>query len=166
VPPHVEWLTYPIDYPGSLTLALLFLAGLWAFADLQGIKKLGWGFVHWAAHLGMALVIWHCAPRLWPDSWLASPWLRLYLPRVSVVVLGALMGGTLFGLYLLVSLNVLKIHTNDAFAALRIPHYKHFLRCQVTAEGLRISVIGVKRVATDTQAHPVETQLIEVVNIH
>jgi hypothetical protein len=51
------------------------------------------------------------------------------------------------GLYLLVSLNVFGRHSNEAFSALRIEDFKHFIRLHIDGDGrLRIFPIGLTRV--------------------
>ena len=51
------------------------------------------------------------------------------------------------GLYLLVSLNLFKRHSNEAFSSLRIEDWKHFLRLRIDAEGhLTIIPIGLRSV--------------------
>jgi hypothetical protein len=51
------------------------------------------------------------------------------------------------GLYLLASLNVFGRHSNEAFSALRIEDFKHFLRLHIAPDGgLRIFPIGIERV--------------------
>lgn len=166
VPQQVNWLTYPIDHPGSSFLMLILVGGLCAFSDLRGIiKRILWGALHGAGHVVLAWLTWLWAPRILPESWLVHSLIQTYLPRICVFILGGLLGGTLFGFYLLVSLNLLKIHENEAFSALRNPHCKHFLRFHLTADGLRIYVVGVRRTAPEERPHPVPTHLIEVITI-
>lgn len=49
-----------------------------------------------------------------------------------------------FGLYLWVSLNRHRVHCNDAFAALRCPDYKNFLRICLKPDGLVVYPIGFR----------------------
>ena len=49
-----------------------------------------------------------------------------------------------FGLYLWVSLNRHRVHGNDAFAALRSPDYKNFLRICIKPDGLWVYPIGFR----------------------
>lgn len=161
----VDLLSFPIAYPGSFVLVLALLASLCAFADLKGVGRLVWGLAHGAAHVTTAALSWHWAYRLVPAHSLSYPGLEIYMPRAVVFLLGALLGGTLFGLYLFLSVNVFRVHENEAFSSLRIDNYKHFLRCHLTADGLKIYVIGVDKVASDKNFHPVTTHLIEVLDI-
>jgi hypothetical protein len=67
---------------------------------------------------------------------------------------GAILGPTILGLYLLVSLNVFGRHGLEAFSSLRIQDYKHFLRLHVDARGrLEIFPIALRKVPRDTDGH-------------
>ena len=64
-----------------------------------------------------------------------------------IAVGGALVGALIWGIYLLVSLNVFGRHANEAFSALRIADYKNFLRLRIGADGqLSIYPVGMDRV--------------------
>ena len=55
--------------------------------------------------------------------------------------------GFLFGCYLYVAVNVFHCHYDEAFSALRIPHYKGFSRLQLTKDGdLVIYALAMDRV--------------------
>lgn len=158
-------MTYPIDRPGSFVLMLGLLAGFYAFADLGGVRKVAWGLAHGVSHMVLALLCWMTAPRLLPEAWLAHAALETYVPRLAVLLMGALLGGTLFGIYLFLSVNALGIHENEAFSSLRIDSYKHFLRCHLGPGGLKVHVIGVEKVASDDKPHPVSVKLVDVMSI-
>ena len=54
------------------------------------------------------------------------------------------------GLYFLLSLNVFGRHSNEAFSALRIPDFKHFLRLHIDGDGrLTLFPLGIDRVPRD-----------------
>lgn len=59
---------------------------------------------------------------------------------------GALGGGLLMGLYLLLTNRLLAFNRTAAFASLRVADYKSFLRLHVDADGLTIYPIGIKKV--------------------
>lgn len=71
--------------------------------------------------------------------------LRLFLQAGITAFLSLLT----FGLYLWVSLNRHRVHCNDAFAALRCPDYKNFLRICLRPDALLVYPIGF--VATPKQ---------------
>lgn len=53
----------------------------------------------------------------------------------------------IFGCYLYYCVNWLHIHYDEAFSALRIPHYKSFLRTHIDASGaLEIFTIGLRKI--------------------
>ena len=59
------------------------------------------------------------------------------------------------GLYLLVSLNVFKRHSNEAFSSLRVEDWKNFLRMKIDPHGgLTIYPIGIRRVPRKWTARP------------
>jgi hypothetical protein len=59
------------------------------------------------------------------------------------------------GIYLLACLNLAGRHWNEAFSALRIRHYKNFLRMRIDASGrLTIYPIGLSDVPRDKSVPP------------
>ena len=97
---------------------------------------------HGLAHIALALAI---------AAWAASAFGGA--PEQAALRLGAsflggwVLGSVLWGLYLLVALNLFGAHQNEAFSALRIQDYKHFLRLHVTPAGdLEIYPIGIPKV--------------------
>jgi len=151
--------TFPLENPGSALLMILLFMGLWYFSDFRvRTYNFFWGLAHAAAHVGAAFLTWLWVPGLFPDTW-------AYVPRLAVFLVGSAFGGTVFGLYLLLSLNVFKIHENEAFSSLRIPNYKHLLRFHLTENELKLHVIAVDKTAGEDATHPVPTRLIEVRSI-
>ena len=71
-----------------------------------------------------------------------SIWNSVWISLVSTVI---------FGLYLYFALNhsKLKLHANGAFASLRIADFKNFLRICVTADGIQVFPIGIRKVPED-----------------
>ena len=63
-----------------------------------------------------------------------------------MVVLGALVGGSLWGLYWVLTGMIARMHAEDAFAALRIQGYKSFLRLKFEPDRLTIYPLGVDKV--------------------
>ncbi len=57
------------------------------------------------------------------------------LPPLLPILVGGVLGATLFGLYLFIALNGFRLHRNEAFSALASPDYKHFLRLWVDELG-------------------------------
>ena len=133
----------------ALTLwVLLLMAALVTFNDTHSrlYRWLG-GLAHASAH-------WLCMFAIGWGAFAAALWLtpHLRIVRVATVAMlvagaGWLVGSVLMGLYLLISLNVFGRHSEQAFSALRIEDYKHFLRLHIDREGaLRIYPIRIERV--------------------
>jgi len=107
------------------------------------------GAVHLLAAYGLGTLGVRAAAALAETVPFAGRW-----PSVQALVVGAtlfgggwVVGSALMGLYLLISLNGFGRHSNEAFSALRIEDYKHFLRLHIGADGaLRIFPIGITRV--------------------
>jgi hypothetical protein len=74
--------------------------------------------------------------------------LQLLASALVTVVLGAVAGSFILGLYLFVSIRMLGRHSNEAFSSLRIQDFKQWLRLRIDAAGtLTIYAIGIDRVA-------------------
>jgi hypothetical protein len=63
-----------------------------------------------------------------------------------MVVLGALVGGSLWGFYWVLTGMIARMHAEDAFAALRIQGYKNFLRLKFEPDRVTIYALGVDKV--------------------
>jgi hypothetical protein len=63
-----------------------------------------------------------------------------------MIVLGALFGGSLWGLYWVVTGIFGRMHSEQAFAALRIKNYKNFLRLKFEPDKLTIYPLGIDKV--------------------
>ncbi|MBI2491557.1 MAG: hypothetical protein HYV94_05590 [Candidatus Rokubacteria bacterium] len=141
-PPPSIW-TELATRPLRVVLMLVLLAGFVFFADATRplFRWIG-GLAHGLAHIALALAIAASAALAFggaPDQ----------VPlRLGVSFLGGwILGSILWGLYLLVALNLFGAHQNEAFSALRIQDYKHFLRLHVTGAGdLEIYPIGIPKV--------------------
>jgi Calcineurin-like phosphoesterase len=134
--------------PG-LTLWAAFVTAIFVvFTDTHSrlYRWLG-GLAHAAAHwLGMFAIGWTAllAARSFSPGW---PLLRFFVVGVIVGAGAWILGSVLMGLYLLISLNVFGRHSQQAFSALRIEDFKHFLRLHIAADGtLTIYPIRIDRV--------------------
>ena len=65
---------------------------------------------------------------------------------LEIIFLGGLVGGFVWGLYWVITGIFLRMHSEDAFAALRIKDYKNFLRMKFEKDQLTIYPIGVDKV--------------------
>jgi hypothetical protein len=64
---------------------------------------------------------------------------------LMMTLLGALVGGTLWGLYWVLTGVVGRMHAEQAFAALRIKNYKSFLRLKIDKDKLTIYPLGIDK---------------------
>jgi hypothetical protein len=68
-----------------------------------------------------------------------------FLYPVQMVVLGGLIGGSLWGFYWVLTGIFGRMHSEDAFAALRIRNYKNFLRLKFERDKLTIYPLGLDK---------------------
>jgi hypothetical protein len=133
--------------PGLALWIILLVGAFIVFTDTHS-KLYKWvgGFLHVAAHY---VCIFYVG---WGATFLASAWLpdepftKFAFMAVAMLAAGWLIGSFIVGVYLLISLNAFGRHSEEAFSALRIQDYKHFLRFHVKADGtLTIYPIKVER---------------------
>ncbi len=72
--------------------------------------------------------------------------LGFILYPLQEIILGGIVGGFVWGVYWTLSSVLLRMHAEDAFAALRIKDYKNFLRMRFDQDSLTIFPIGVDKV--------------------
>ena len=155
---------------GRILGPLLIISGFILFTDTHSpwYRRVA-GSLHGVAHLMAAYalgVLGLSLAALLPGQLPAS-----YAPMLQTAIVGGVLlgggwvvGSFLMGLYLLISLNGFGRHSNEAFSALRIEDFKHFVRLRITAEGdLRIFPFGIERVPRHWKpvpdARPDEAQL-------
>jgi hypothetical protein len=89
-------------------------------------------------------------PYATPNSGLESKSVRQILGFIlypfEMIVLGGIVGGLVWGFYWVICSVFLRMHAEDAFAALRIKHYKNFLRFKFEPHQVTIYPIGVDRI--------------------
>jgi hypothetical protein len=61
------------------------------------------------------------------------------------MTLTGFLGGFVWGLYLMLVSHVWALHTNDAFSAMRLDSYRHFLRMKIEGDTLTIFPIGIDK---------------------
>ena len=145
-------------------LFAFLLIGLWAvlvnyveagpgFAGK--VAKFSIGTLHFSAHLIALLVI----------SWIASgvgvplgtvlkyhiadPWpdvIRVTWNFLVTLLLGGLLGGFVMGLYWTLTSTLMNMHTGDAFGALGIKDYKHFLRIRLEPDRAVIYPVALDKI--------------------
>ncbi len=143
-------LSSALSGPGVVLIALLGILGLVAMADAK-LGRWRWvvGGMHGLVHLAAVFLL------AWGASHLVGPVLDLpfrspqrdLLSAVLLFLGGFVVGPTIMGVYLLISLNGFGVHGNEAFSALSIPDWKNFIRLRIDREGrLWIFPIGIRRV--------------------
>jgi hypothetical protein len=145
-------------------LLAFLLLGLWTLlvtyvetrpGFFGNIAKFSIGTIHFTAHLIALLVI----------SWIASgvgvplatvlkyhiadPWpdvIRVTWNFTITLLLGGLIGGFVMGLYWTITSTLFNMHTGDAFGALGIKDYKHFLRIRLEPDRAVIYPVALDKV--------------------
>ena len=153
-----------LDQPSAVLLIALTYLGFFAFTDTRGKWFRGVAtLLHGSAHLGSALLLGLGAShfisigREGPAEW----FVRLVEKLTQTFALwasGFFVGPLIMGLYLLISLNLFRRHRNEAFSALRIADFGHFLRIVLAQDGS----VTVHAVATPRTGEP---RLIESVRL-
>lgn len=140
--------------PLLVVLTVLIIGSLWAFCKPdQGRPKAlkALGVVHGLAHVALAVgLTWglaYAGSRILRGSGsvvaAVDTWQFALFFVVGMLVLGATLGGVLFGLFLLPGVNI-----NEAFSAQYLSTYRNFLRLHLDRSGnLTIYPIGVRRPA-------------------
>jgi hypothetical protein len=136
------------SHPGLAIWMIAFVAGFLAFTDThsKAYRVIG-GLLHCAAHwVALFYIGWGSV--VVADHFLhVHPFLRATATGAMIFAGGWVFGTMLLGIYLLISINVFGRHSEEAFSALRIQDYKHFLRMRITKDGgLTIYPIKVEKV--------------------
>ena len=111
------------------------------------VRKWIGGVVHSALHLVVLLgSLWYIST----ESWITIPpdppeWGSAIYFSLAVTLSGALIGGVVFGLYLILSNLLFGFHRTEAFSAVADKDHKSFLRIQVGADGILVNAIGLKK---------------------
>ena len=154
--------------PGTAIVTALVPLGMLFFADkppgkFANIKRTVWGGLHGAAHLLLGIALFWIFARLnlytflpegkevvvWMDSF---PQMALF--SMEVLISGFILGGSLMGLYLVLSNIISGLHGEFIFSALHIPHHKNFLRLHIRKDGMTIYPVAVDAVCRDWETHP------------
>jgi len=144
----------------AILVSILALA-LIGFNMTNGtLVRVAGGLVHTLAHIS-SLVFSYCFAIMFltmlPDSWLSNGFVMIIFIAM-LFGFGALLGGLVLGIYLIIALNVFNSQWTNAFSALRIADYKNFLRFKIAANG---DLIIYPFAIEDVTAVPVRPHLIE-----
>jgi Calcineurin-like phosphoesterase len=144
----VQAIGIELSHRVGMSLVLVgLIAAVVLFTDTHSKLQRGvGGILHGLTHLGAMLVAGWVGARMaeawWPDA------LHEWIGTLAGLALGgAVAAPVILGLYLLISLNLLRRHGNEAFSSLRIQDWKSFLRLHIDERGVvRIYPIGIRRV--------------------
>ncbi|NPU65452.1 hypothetical protein HL667_10650 [Bradyrhizobium sp. 83012] len=139
-------------WPDSLVLVpLLFGLGFWAYTKRQEgnsrvvqLISAANGAVHSAVAILAALVFDYLNAWLPPFGGWHLPGIIVFLAEMTLV--GALVGGYCFGIYLYLTSARYKMNHNDAFSSMRLDSHRNFLRMRITEDEVKIYPVGLTRV--------------------
>ncbi len=164
------------SHPGLALWSIACIAAFLAFTDTHSkVYRVLGGLAHCAAHWAALFYVGWGALSLSNMALYGHPFLKAVSTGVMIFGGGWVAGSMILGLYLLVSINVFGRHSEEAFSALRVQDYKHFLRLRVTKGGaLTIWPIKVEKVprrwrdrspeeTSPSRVQPVEPLLAELI---
>lgn len=141
-----------VEQPIAAFWVVAIFGGFFLFTETTSkLYRFFGGAMHGLAHLaGVFFVSWFTSHMIdssvnaHPANWTA---LQLLIGVAGIFAGGFLVGPTIMGVYLFISLNIFGRHHNEAFSAIKIQDYKNFLRLKIEEDGtLVIYPIGVKKV--------------------
>jgi hypothetical protein len=146
-----------INSPLLAGLALAAFAAFYSYvhSNRWWVRAIA-AFLHWSAHIAVMTIIavilirlniqlealmqkYHLVER--PGTVVS-----VFLYPLEIVLIGGFFGGVVWGIYLFVNCRIFRLHLDDAFSALSLRHYKHFLRMKIEPDRLTIYPIGLKHV--------------------
>src|SRR5262249_47190592 len=121
------------SHPARLLVMLAVLAVFVFYADRE-FPLFRWigGTLHGLAHPTSAFAIATTTAHVFHQPGVLAALERL----VANFLGGAVVGSVVMGLYLLLASNLFGAHADQAFSALRIADFKHFLRMHIRADGV------------------------------
>jgi len=142
--------------PLVLLLSILIVYGFTAFTDRKtGLKLIGlWGFIHGSVQFLSIFITLYILAKVNPLP-LKGYWFDPFI-AVSHFLAGTLIGGSLFGAYLILSDLIFRIHIDESSSSLICQDYKNFLRMHISKDALTIYPIGIKKVTRKWTIKPVK----------
>jgi hypothetical protein len=145
------WATIEFLPDSFLVVPAAFFLGFWAYTKRQegNSRRVIWisvanALVHSAVAIPSSLLFAAFNDQL-PDFFgFRLPFLVISLAEMGLV--GSLLGGYLFGVYLYVSSRYFNMNHNDAFSSMRLDTHKNFLRIRITEEEVTIYPIGLTKI--------------------
>ncbi len=138
--------------PAVVLLNLLLLAGLISFTDTH-YGKGRWNLIAGVLHGVIQLANFYFLLWLFSVINLSPRYLHLGIDNADqifafaseMIIMGGILSGLIFGIYLIVSTLVFKSHPTEAYSSLRSTRYKNFIRMHISRDGIEIYPIGVKQ---------------------
>ncbi|WP_162415465.1 metallophosphoesterase [Cyclobacterium roseum] len=151
-------------HPAALFLNLLLFIGILLFTDTKSGRK-NLNYIAGAIHGGLHLMNFYFLLWLFSFTNLGTLGMGVNNPdqvllfMAEMILVGGIISGILFGVYLTFSVLVLKNHITEASSSYRWEGYKNFLRLSISREGVTIYPIGLKKVVrnwknTGTEENP------------
>lgn len=138
-----------ISTPMVVILHLMLAIGIWQFADVKSgnHKKLNSlvGLVHGLGHVLIFNLLVVNLPD-WNTHLLGNDQLSSYLFFVAMLIVGGLLSGILFGIYLWFCSRVLGNHITEASSSFKGEDFKNFVRFHISKEGVTIYPVGIRKV--------------------
>jgi hypothetical protein len=134
--------------PVGLFWTVATLLGFMFFTDTHSVpyRRIG-GLLHGFAHLAAVFLLGWAVGRVTTHFWEFGSVRQILASAALIFPAGGIVGAWILGVYLFVSLNVFRRHSNEAFSSLRIDGWKSFLRLHIDQRGdLTIYPIGIERV--------------------
>ena len=139
-------------YLDAYIIVFMFLTGgmLAYFGYQEGFKRLKiWiaAFLHATAHYGAIVALTLLFEQINTDKFgLEGIWLWFFALGFEIVPTGLIVGGFIFGVFLLITCRWFDMNHNDAFSAMRLDCYRHFLRLRIKENEVTIFPIGLDEV--------------------
>lgn len=137
--------------PSVLAMNLLLFGGLLVFSDVKSGKG-NWNYIAGGIHgflhvTNLYLLIWVFSRyNLFTRGMEIDSLQQVLWFSGEMIVVGGIVSGILFGLYLLICGNFLNNHITEASSSFLGEDYKNFLRLHLDDKALTIYPIGVKKV--------------------
>ncbi len=146
-----------LSSPLFWVLSLALFGALYVYTEAKPTwRKALHAITHGAVHIVLILLLVSVLPpfNAWLSAWsgIEAWWPGILEPGAivhsvlfffEVVLIGGFAGGFIWGLYLLLASYFGALHYNDAFSAMRLDRYKHFLRLRITRNELSIYPIAL-----------------------
>jgi hypothetical protein len=119
---------------------------LYKYADEKTpTKKLRMGIPHAFLHLALVVLLTSILPPFNAVVFGLAPtttW-AFWLTAIEFIIIGGFVGGLIWGAYLSHVCGKDGLHYNDAFSAMRLDSYRHFLRMRIKGDELTNNPIGI-----------------------